>query len=185
MSDNIKYGIIGAGTMGREHIRNIDIIDEAEVVALSDTNSESLNQSLTLLQKDIPAFNNHHDLINANLADAYIVATPNFTHLEILKDITKSNAHLLIEKPLCTTLQDCKEIANLTMDYPGIIWTAMEYRYMPPIQKMIREIHNKTIGKLQVSYNTLLIYLNNQIHIYANVNWRKYWILLNIIYPSI
>ena len=26
MSDNIKYGIIGAGTMGREHIRNIDII---------------------------------------------------------------------------------------------------------------------------------------------------------------
>ena len=146
----IKYAIVGAGAMGREHIRNIEIIDEAEVVALSDTNSESLNQSLALLTKDIPAFNNHHDLINANLADAYIVATPNFTHLEILKDITKSNAHLLIEKPLCTTLQDCKEIANLTMDYPGIIWTAMEYRYMPPIQKMIREIHNKTIGRLHM-----------------------------------
>ena len=146
----IKYAIVGAGAMGREHIRNIEIIDEAEVVALSDTNSESLNQSLTLLKKDIPAFNNHYDLINANLADAYIVATPNFTHLEILKDITKSNAHLLIEKPLCTTLQDCKEIANLTMDYPGIIWTAMEYRYMPPIQKMIREIHNKTIGRLHM-----------------------------------
>ena len=110
----IKYAIVGAGAMGREHIRNIEIIDEADVVALSDTNSESLNQSLALLTKDIPTFNNHHDLINANLADAYIVATPNFTHLEILKDITKSNAHLLIEKPLCTTLQDCKEIANLT-----------------------------------------------------------------------
>ena len=38
MTDKIKYGIIGAGTMGREHIRNIDIIDEAEVVALCDTN---------------------------------------------------------------------------------------------------------------------------------------------------
>ena len=62
----IKYAIVGAGTMGREHIRNIKIIDEAEVVALSDTNSESVNESLTLLKKDIPAFNNHHDLINAN-----------------------------------------------------------------------------------------------------------------------
>ena len=38
----IKYAIVGAGAMGREHIRNIEIIDEAEVVALSDTNSESL-----------------------------------------------------------------------------------------------------------------------------------------------
>ena len=45
MSDNIKYGIIGAGTMGREHIRNIDIIDEAEVVALCDTNKNSIDQS--------------------------------------------------------------------------------------------------------------------------------------------
>ena len=52
----IKYAIVGAGAMGREHIRNIEIIDEAEVVALSDTNSESLNQSLALLTKDIPAW---------------------------------------------------------------------------------------------------------------------------------
>jgi len=146
----IKYAIVGAGTMGREHIRNIEIIDEAEVVALSDTNSESLKESLTLCKKGIPAFNNHHDLINANLADAYIVATPNITHIKILKDIIKSNAHLLIEKPLCTTLQDCKEFANLTKNYPGIIWTAMEYRYMPPIQKMVKEIHDKTIGKLHM-----------------------------------
>ena len=135
----IKYAIVGTGTMGQEHIRNIEIIEEAEVVALSDTNNKSLNESLALFKKDIPSFNNHHDLINENLADAYIVATPNNTHFEVLKDIIKSNAHLLIEKPLCTTLQDCKEFANLTKNYPGIIWTAMEYRYMPPIQKMIKE----------------------------------------------
>ena len=41
----IKYAIVGAGTMGQEHIRNIEIIDEAEVVALSDTNSESLKSN--------------------------------------------------------------------------------------------------------------------------------------------
>ena len=101
----IKYAIVGTGTMGQEHIRNIEIIEEAEVVALSDTNNKSLNESLALFKKDIPSFNNHHDLINENLADAYIVATPNNTHFEVLKDIIKSNAHLLIEKPLCTTQQ--------------------------------------------------------------------------------
>ena len=33
--EKIKYGIIGAGTMAREHILNLSLIDEAEVVALS------------------------------------------------------------------------------------------------------------------------------------------------------
>ena len=40
----IKYGIIGAGTMAREHILNISLIENAEVVALSDPHEASLNQ---------------------------------------------------------------------------------------------------------------------------------------------
>ena len=40
--EKIKYGIIGAGTMAREHILNLSLIDEAEVVALSDPHEESL-----------------------------------------------------------------------------------------------------------------------------------------------
>jgi predicted dehydrogenase len=148
MTKKIKYGIIGAGSMGREHIRNIAIIEGAEVIGLSDPHNNSLQESLSLLGNDIPTFNNHNELVNANLADAYIVSSPNFTHIDILKDIIVSNKHLLIEKPLCTTTNDCKEFKDLTKNYPAIIWTAMEYRYMPPVQKMIKEIHNNTIGKL-------------------------------------
>ena len=40
----IKYGIIGAGTMACEHILNISLIENAEVVALSDPHEASLNQ---------------------------------------------------------------------------------------------------------------------------------------------
>jgi len=150
MTNKIKYAIIGAGCMGQEHILNIEIIDDAEVVALCDTNPESINQCLDLLKKDVSVFTNCEDLVEANIADAYIIATPNFTHIEVLKSVLKSNAHLLIEKPLCTTVEDCKEFASLTTNYPGVIWTAMEYRYMPPVQKMIEEIHNKTIGDLHM-----------------------------------
>ena len=51
---------------------------------------------------------------------------------------------------MCTTVEDCKEFASLTTNYPGVIWTAMEYRYMPPVKKMIEEIHKKTIGDLKM-----------------------------------
>ena len=148
--NKIRYAIIGTGAMGREHIRNIELIDNAEVSAICDNNKPSIDASLELLKNNIPTFESHIDLMNAEIADAYIIATPNFTHINILKDITKSKAHLLIEKPLCTTVKDCKEFKKITTNYPGLIWTAMEYRYMPPVARFVNEIHKGTIGDLKM-----------------------------------
>jgi predicted dehydrogenase len=145
----IKYGIIGAGTMAREHILNISLIENAEVVALSDPHEASLNQCKDMLKKKVPCFKNHQDMIKENLVDVYLISSPNFTHIGILKDVIKSKKHILVEKPLCTNTKDCLEIKRLTKDYPSVFWTAMEYRYMPPVAKFINEIHNKTIGELK------------------------------------
>ena len=145
----IKYGIIGAGTMAREHILNISLIENAEVVALSDPHEASLNQCKDVLKTKVPCFKNHQDMIKENLVDVYLISSPNFTHIGILKDVITTKKHILVEKPLCTNTKDCLEIKRLTKDYPSVFWTAMEYRYMPPVAKFINEIHNKTIGELK------------------------------------
>ena len=51
-----KYGIIGAGTMAREHILNISLIDNAEVVALADPHEDSLNQCKEILKTKVFCF---------------------------------------------------------------------------------------------------------------------------------
>ena len=150
MSNTIKYGIIGAGVMGQEHIHNINIIDSAEVVAVCDTNETSSNQARSLIKDPAQFYNNIEDLINNNIADAYIIATPNFSHIDILERILKTNKHLLVEKPLCTTTKDCKKFELLSKNYSKIIWTGMEYRYMPPVKQLIEEIHNNTIGQIKM-----------------------------------
>ena len=58
----IKYGIIGSGVMGREHIRNIEIIDNAQVVALCDNHKQSINSSLEIINNEVEVFENHKDL---------------------------------------------------------------------------------------------------------------------------
>ena len=135
--------------MAREHILNISLIENAEVVALSDPHDASLNQCKDILKTKVPCFKNHQDMIKENLVDVYLISSPNFTHIEILKDVIKTKKHILVEKPLCTNTKDCLEIKKLTKDYPSLFWTAMEYRYMPPVAKFIDEIHNKTIGELK------------------------------------
>ena len=144
----IKYGIVGAGTMAREHILNISLINNAEVVALADPHEDSLNQCKKILKTNVLCFKNHLEMIEKNIVDVYLISSPNFTHTEILKDIIKTKKHILVEKPLCTNTKDCLKIKKLTKDYPSVFWTAMEYRYMPPVSKFINEIHNNKIGDL-------------------------------------
>ena len=80
----IKYGIIGTGVMGREHIRNIELIENAEVVALCDSHEPSINNSLEIINNNVQVFQNHLELINANIVDAYIISTPvSYTHLTL------------------------------------------------------------------------------------------------------
>jgi len=150
MSDIIKYGVIGTGIMGQEHIQNINIIDNAEVVAVCDTNESSRNQAKSLVKESTKFYNNIDELISNNIADAYIIATPNFTHINILERILKTNKHLLIEKPLCTTTEDCKKFELLSKNYSKIIWTGMEYRFMPPVKQLIDEVHKNAIGKIKM-----------------------------------
>ena len=150
MSETIKYGIIGTGVMGQEHIQNIDLIKNAEVVAICDTNEGSRNKAKTLVKESTKFYNSLNELISTNIADVYIIATPNFTHIDVLEQILKTNKHLLIEKPLCTTTEDCKKFELLSKDYSKIIWTGMEYRYMPPVTQLINEVHNHVIGKIKM-----------------------------------
>jgi len=150
MNDTIKYGVIGAGVMGQEHIQNINIIDNTEIVAVCDTNENSMKKAKSLIKGSAEFYVDIQELITKNLADAYIIATPNFTHINILEQILKTDKHLLIEKPLCTTTSDCKKFELLSKEYSKIIWTGMEYRYMPPVKQLINEVHNKVVGKIKM-----------------------------------
>ena len=110
----IKYGIIGAGTMAREHILNISLIDNAEVVALADPHEDSLNQCKEILKTKVFCFKNHLEMIEKNIVDVYLISSPNFTHIEILKDVIKTKKHILVEKPMAKTVEEVDEIKKIS-----------------------------------------------------------------------
>ncbi|HYW57407.1 MAG TPA: Gfo/Idh/MocA family oxidoreductase [Polaromonas sp.] len=144
----IRYGIIGCGSMGREHIENIKALDGAQVVAIADPNAASRSAASALLSDTTRVFDRYQDLLDAELCDAIVIATPNFTHAEVMRQALPTSAHLLIEKPLCTTLADCADLVHQAQGRKGIVWVAQEYRYMPPVAEMIRLAHDGAIGRL-------------------------------------
>jgi myo-inositol 2-dehydrogenase / D-chiro-inositol 1-dehydrogenase len=152
-TETIRYGLVGTGMMGVEHIQNLAITPGAVVTALADPVETSLGWAKGALQEraeGVQAFDTPAALAASDLCDAVIVASPNHTHREVLESLFDAGVHILCEKPLATTIEDARWIVKRAAETPGVFWTAMEYRYMPPAAKFIEQVHAERIGKLQM-----------------------------------
>ncbi len=147
----LRYGLVGTGMMGIEHIRNVAITPGASIVALADPVETSLGWARSALGADAmpQVFATADELARADL-DAVIVASPNHTHRAVLEPLFDAGLNILCEKPLATTLDDARWIVERAADSPGIFWTAMEYRYMPPAAAFIDAVHGGRVGRLQM-----------------------------------
>ena len=147
MTERVRYGLIGAGMMGREHIRNLALIEGAEVTAVSDPDAEQRRLSAEAAG-GAKTFERHGDLLASGLVDALVIVSPNDTHKAILDDILSSGRVLpiLVEKPVCIDEADVEKLRAGFKSYKAPVWVAMEYRYMPPVAELRREIAQGSVG---------------------------------------
>jgi predicted dehydrogenase len=142
----IRYGIIGCGMMGQEHLRNIALLDDAEVVAIYEPDTD-MRAASALLVPDAQMVGSVAEVLAVEAVNCLLIASPNFLHLPQLEEIAAIRPlPLLIEKPLFTDPADAPRLALLRAAYPAPIWVAMEYRYMPPVAHLVREAALATGG---------------------------------------
>ncbi len=150
MAERLRYGVIGTGMMGIEHIKNLGLVPGAELVAFADPHEESRRWARLVVGDGPDEHADARALLDDPQVDAVVIATPNHTHRAVLEDAFASGKHLLVEKPLCTTVEDARWVASRAAVHPGVVWTAMEYRYMPPVARLLEELRNGTVGRLRM-----------------------------------
>jgi len=157
----LKYGIIGVGMMGREHLYNLAALPGAMVVAVADTNPGSREAALAAtagLQCLVPfpplqVFTDHKSLLNSGICDILVIATPNMTHAEIVLDVLADpKAHyVLVEKPLCTNMEDCYKVVEATKARPDIlVQVGLEYRYIPAVAELLSHVKQDALGRVRM-----------------------------------
>lgn len=149
-SETIRWGIVGSGMMAIEHIANIALTPNAVVTALADPVATSLDRAAAAVGTPVARFADAAALAVSGLCDAVVVASPNFTHVDVLPPLMDANLHILCEKPLATTIADARAVATAAAGYGAVFWTGMEYRFMPPVTEFVRQIHAGRTGKLQM-----------------------------------
>ncbi|KAL7160464.1 hypothetical protein ABFS83_01G096700 [Erythranthe nasuta] len=154
----VKYGIIGVGMMGREHLINLYHLksEGVAVVAIADPHLPSQQAALHLAHSynwPLQVFSGHKELLNSGVCDVLVISTPNMTHCEILMDVIShpKTHHVLVEKPLCTTVADCIKVIDAAKSRQDmLVQVGLEYRYMPPVAKLIEVVKDGILGQVKM-----------------------------------
>lgn len=142
----LRYGLLGGGMMGQEHIRNLAIIPGTEVVAIAEPNGR-MQERCQKLAPGAVIVNDLDKLLTLDF-DALIIATPNYQHADqLIRVLSRKDLAILIEKPLVTMPEDIDRIMEATNRHKAPIWVAMEYRYMPPLVEFRKQL--QAIGDVQ------------------------------------
>lgn len=136
----IKLGIIGAGNMGKNHIRvALENNNYFELVGFYDKSSKCRKEVGNLY--NVKAFNKLEDLLEK--IDACIIAVPSSMHLEIGLMASKYNLHVLMEKPLCLNSKDARELSKHFKD--KTLMVGHVERYNPVITELSKIISKEEI----------------------------------------
>jgi len=146
----IRYGIIGTGMMGCEHIRNLAAMNDVDITAVADPNDEPRDWALKNCGDRFSprVHEDYREILDADDIDALVVASPNFTHIDVMRDIFATDKHVMLEKPMATTLADALEIDNAANHHKGVVWVGLEYRYIATINALLQ--HLSEVGAIKM-----------------------------------
>ena len=145
--------VVGGGYWGKNHIRTLDAL--GYLGGLVDSNLSLIEN----YKKDYPKikiFNELDEALSNNFFDGFVVATPAETHFKIAKKIINNNFHLLVEKPLTLSIDDAKELVELSKIKNINLMVGHLMLFHPAIRKIKKMIDENIIGDLQYVYSNRL-----------------------------
>jgi predicted dehydrogenase len=109
----LKAGVLGAGHLGKIHLRLIEESEKYELVGFFDPFTE--NAEKVAKEFGYTLFNSIDDLIDA--VDIVDIVTPTLSHFDCAKKAIEKGKHIFIEKPITNTLQEAEAIRTLASQY--------------------------------------------------------------------
>ena len=119
MTAPVRVGVIGAGALGYHHVRLFRDVDGATLVGFHDARPERARQVASELS--VPAFDTVEALVDA--CDALTIAVPTPAHYAVARVALEKGRHLLIEKPIATTLAEADELLGIAERTGAIVQT--------------------------------------------------------------
>lgn len=132
-----SIGVIGVGDQGRSALAELAKIEQANVVAICDTDDGRLKAGLRRV-RGVQGYATHQEMLEKHPEiSAVIIATPTHTHRAIAEDAVRAGKHVYCEAPLAYTIEDCQAIVEAARGSEKVFQAGLQGR-SNPIYKLAR-----------------------------------------------
>ncbi len=148
-SKKLRVGIIGCGWIAEAHVIHYKEMPDVEIVALADLvdgKAEAFAKKFEI--ENAKCYPDHKSMLDAEKLDAVSVCTYNGTHAECTIYALQKGVHVLLEKPMCVTLEEAVEIRKAELKSGKILSIGFQPRYNPNMIKLKEIVQSGVLGKI-------------------------------------
>lgn len=168
----IKTGIIGCGKVAHMHAIALQNLEESEFTAVC---GRDLHKTRAFAEQyGVKAYASVEEMALAGGVEAVSVCTPHPLHRDPAVRAANAGMHVLVEKPLASSLQDCDDIINAAKNNGVVLGTVCQRRFYAPAQRMRKAIDDGKIGRPIVGTVNMLGWRDEAY--YQSDPWRGTWL---------
>lgn len=142
----INVGVIGVGSMGRNHARVLAQMLDVNLVALADTKEETVQQIAGIYKTN--AYTDYLEMLRNEKLDIVSIAVPTRIHKEVALDVIRHGVHVFVEKPMANSVVECQAIINAAHSMDVHLGVGHIERFNPAILELKRRLDSGQLGRV-------------------------------------
>jgi UDP-N-acetyl-2-amino-2-deoxyglucuronate dehydrogenase len=167
----LRTGIVGCGKVGHLHAVALRDLAESEFVAVCGRTPEKTNAFAA--QYGVKAYTDVETMVAQSGVEAIIICTPHPEHAAPTIAAARKGVHVLVEKPLASTLADCDAMIAAARAGGAVLGTVCQRRFYPPCQRIRRAIDSGKLGVPVLGTATIFGWRDEKY--YRSDPWRGSW----------
>jgi predicted dehydrogenase len=167
----LKTGLVGCGKVGHIHAAALARMPESQFVAVCGTTPERTGAFAE--KYGVRAFTDIEKFARESGVEAVSICTPHPQHADPAVVCARAGIHLLIEKPLASTLRDCDRIIQAARQGNSVVSTVSQRRFYEPCQRIRAALDAGKIGRPILAAVTMYSWRDQAY--YQSDPWRGSW----------
>ena len=167
----LRTALVGCGKVGHLHAAALQRLPESEFVGVC---ARSPEKAGAFAEKyHVAAFTDVTEMIAQAKVEAICICTPHPQHAAPTIAAARAGVHVLVEKPLASSLADCDAMLAAARENKTILGTFCQRRFYPPCQRIHHAIQNGKLGKPILGTATIFGWRDEAY--YRSDPWRGSW----------
>ena len=170
--EKLRIGIVGCGKVTDLHAKAAAALDQIDFRAVFSRSKEKADQFGA--RYSVKGYTDLEQMIESEKLDIITICTPHPYHVTPTIQAAKMGVHILIEKPLASSLEDCDAIINAAESNNIKLGTICQRRFYGPCQRIKNAIENGKIGK-PILGSVIMLGWRDKAY-YESDPWRGKWL---------